>query len=168
MPATYGFLSSDHQLSEKFRNEATMAYFMLDCDYIRVIENRTDGTIRFRKGKKIHELRSDDKSSLQDAKDFSVSLEEGKHINVMTQFISVLEPGTVLMFFTISDLSSDYRTALYLYKKMNSEGIQLKFLKEPWLNNEIYISTLVEYPEMDEVVQRVLRATFEKINNKNS
>lgn len=86
----------------------------------------------------------------------------------MTQFISVLEPGTVLMFFTISDLSSDYRTALYLYKKMNSEGIQLKFLKEPWLNNEIYISTLVEYPEMDEVVQRVLRATFEKINNKNS
>ena len=168
MPATYGFLSSSQQLSEDIRNEATLEYFMHDCDFIRVIENRTDGTIRFRKGKQICECRADNKSALNDAKEFAVSLEEGKHINVMDKFISKLESGSVLMFSTVTDLSYRAETALYLYRKMNSEGIIIQFLKEPWLNNNIYKSVQRNCAEIDGVIQSVLRATYERIDYKNS
>lgn len=141
---------------------------MRDCEFVRVIENRTEGTIRFRKGDQLCECRFDSGSALKEAKAFGITLEEGKHINVMERFLSELESGTIMMFSDVTDLSANTESALYLYRKMDREGINLKFLKEPWLNNEIYKSARRDCAEIDSVIQSIFRATYESIDYKNS
>ena len=168
MPVSYGFLSSSKPLPEDFTNNTTLEYFMHDSDFVRVIENKTDGTIRFRKGNQICECRFDSGSALKEAKAFGISLEEGKHIDVMGRFISELESGAVIMFTAVTDLSVNTEASLYLYRKMDREGINLRFLREPWLNNEIYKSVRRECGEIDSVIQSVFRATYESIDYKNS
>ena len=141
---------------------------MRDCDFVRVIENRTEGTIHFKKGNQLCECRFDSGSALKDAKAFGIILEEGKHINVMDRFLSELESGSTMMFSAVTDLSTNTESALYLYRKMDREGINMKFLKEPWLNNEIYKSVRRDCAEIDSVIQSIFRATYENIDYKKS
>ena len=168
MPVSYGFLSSPEPLPEDISNNMTLEYFMRDSDFVRVIENRTDGTIRFRKGNRLCECRADKSSALKEAKSFGISLEEGKHLDVMVRFLSELEPGSAIMFSTVTDLSANTEAALYLYRRMDKEGINLRFIKEPWINNELYKSARRECGEIDSVIQSVFRATYESIDYQNS
>jgi hypothetical protein len=66
------------------------------------------------------------------------------------------------MFSSLQEFSSDDNAAVYLYRKMSSEGIRLQFLNEPWLNNEIYRSGLKEYVGLDGIIQKIIRATYDK------
>ena len=168
MPVTYGYLSSSQQLPDDCRNDTTLEYFMKAPEFVRVIENRTAGTIRHREGNRIKEYKADDARALKEAKAFGVSLEEGRHLSVIEQFLSALQPGSVLMFTSIEEFSGSSEIALYLYGKMSSEGIRLQFLKEPWLDNDIYRIGSKEYSGMETIIQRIISVTYESNDQKKS
>ena len=165
---TYGFLSSKQQLPDNCRNDAKLQYFMRDSEFIRVIENRTEGTIRYSDGNCMRVCRASKEKALSKAKAFGVSIEEGRHINALENFLSRLTPGSVLMFTSVEQFSSGSEAALYLYRRMDEEGIILHFLNQPWLDNELFRSCRQEYARIDSVIQRIIKATYEKIDPKNS
>ena len=99
---------------------------------------------------------------MKKAKAFLVSFEEGRHIDVLESFISILEPGNRIMFMSIEDLSQSSEEALHLYRRISHNGIRLQFLRQPWLNNEIFASGLNEYPGMDSIVQRIIAASYKE------
>ena len=103
---------------------------------------------------------------LKKRRSFWISVEEGKHINVMDRFLSELEPGSIMMFSAVKDCPANTESALCLYRKMDRNGINLKFLKEPWLNNEIYRSVRRDCTEIDSVIRSIFRATYESIDYK--
>lgn len=162
MSNIFGFLSSEKQLPDNCRNDVTLAYFMRSPDFTRVIENRTTGTIRYQTENKIREIKTDDTAAVRTAKTFGISVEEGRHIAGLEVFLTELKSGTTIMFSSLQEFSSDDSAAVYLYRKMSSEGIRLQFLNEPWLNNEIYRSGLKEYVGLDGIIQKIIRATYDK------
>jgi hypothetical protein len=166
--STYGFLSSNQQLPDNCRNDATLQYFMRNSDFIRVIENRTEGTIRYNDGNQIQVCCASKEKALSKAKAFGVSIDEGRHINALEIFLSKLAPGSILMFTSIEQFSSGSEAAVYLYHKTDEEGIILRFLDQPWLDNELYRSCRQEYARIDSVIQRIIKATYETIEPRNS
>ena len=126
------------------------------------------GTIRYSDGDRIQVCRASKEKALSKAKAFGVSIDEGRHINALENFLSKLTPGSIVMFTSIEQFSSGSEAALYLYRKMDEEGIILQFLNQPWLDNELFKSCRQEYARIDNVIQRIIKATYEKIEPRNS
>ena len=162
MGNVYGYLCADYPLAQDCSNEVTLAYYMRYSGFIRVIENRSDGTIRLSKGTGTVLLKADSVSISEESYEFGVSKEEGCHINVIRKYIDYLSPGSLILMTTIKDLSNDSSAALYLYRRLMNRGIAVEFLDEPWLNTSIFTLARKEYPAAELVIQNIIQATFER------
>lgn len=162
MGNVYGYLCADYPLEQNCSNEITLAYYMRHSDFIRVIENRSEGTIRLNNGTGTVLLKADSVSISGESYEFGVSREEGCHINVIRKYIDYLAPGALILMTTIKELSNDSRAALYLYRRLMSRGIAVEFLDEPWLNTSIFTLARKEYSAADLIIQNIIQATFER------
>lgn len=168
MPSTYGFLSSPQQLPDDCRNEITLEYFMRDSEFIRAIENRTEGTIRYKKDNRVRICSSKKSDRALTDNVFAFTEEERRHFNVLDKFLSELEAGSTIMFNSIKDISAKSEAAVKLYLKSTRKGVCLQFIAEPWLNNDIYSGFLYDYSETNSLIQRVVKATYEGTDAKSS
>ena len=164
MGTVYGYLCADYPLSDDCRNNTTIAYYMKDSSFIRIIENRKEGTIRYRCGNETVRLSASEKDIKKLSAEFGLSEAESMHISLMDKLFVSLNPGSLVMFSSVKELSPDPQSSLYLYRRMIHLGIAAEFLDQPWLNTKSYSIARQEYTGTDLLVQNIFRATYEHLN----
>jgi len=164
MGTVYGYLCADYPLPDDCRNNTTIAYYMKDSSFIRIIENRKEGTIHYRCGNETVRLSASEKDIKKLSAEFGLSEAESMHVSLIDRLFVSLNPGTLVMFSSVKELSPDAQSSLYLYRRMTHLGIAAEFLDQPWLNTKSYSIARQEYAGTDLLVQSIFQATYEQLN----
>ncbi|MEE3488732.1 MAG: hypothetical protein VZT48_11590 [Bulleidia sp.] len=160
----YGYIGTDNDSSEIPVDENTLRYSLRAEDYIPVIENRTDHTMRIVSPAGTTLYPSHDKGSYGNKRNPEP---EDLHYNVMTKLADMMKEESQIMFSGITDLSERSEDAVALYHVFQDKGITLEFLNTPWLNSSNFTlsfrtSSSATWDALDHVIRQTILSQREE------
>lgn len=159
----YGILSAEKDLSDDYRSIDTLNYYIRDMEYIPIFMNTKESTIKWTDHNGKHFVRP----SARDASRRISSLKDrSKTISVMEKLISMIQQDDVVMFVDICQLSKITSEQIYLYERFLEKGINLEFIRNPWLDSENFtVSALEETANTKRILENVIANTGKAISS---